>query len=323
MNDEEKTHLRCLEDALSSTYKQSFESTTGLIAAAIRNGELRLALQMYDALKVTCGNYLSQLSAARKRALDTLDLDAARRAEERIQEFHQSGGTDFEGCVIESLESFTDLMITSFERAREDIEDRYDLEEDATRNDLDKKFGKIELDLHVPALVTLEKQYAIAKKKEEKRAMAAFRDKELGIRAMVTANDFQGAEREKEKLDRDREKARADRIRLLKENFDEQRRKLLDRQQKDLKVLEAAFNDQMVSLQAQKERDINAMRATLISTIRTHQQKLLTFTQKLHSKKDWGAEFNKIVGITLTQRNLGDLADTPSKVRRSTRRIKL
>jgi hypothetical protein len=323
MSDEEKKQLQCLEDALSSTYRQSFASSTGLVAAAIRTGELRLALTMYKALKSTFGDCLSYFSAAKKRAMEMLDVDGAKRAEERIQEFNQSGARDLDGFMIENLKDFLDFIIASFERRCDDVEDEYDRKEDTARKELDKDFGEIELKVHLPALVTLEKQIAIAKKKEEKRASAAFPDKESDIRAMVAANDFETAQREKEKLEKAIEDVREQRLKRLNESFDEQRKKLLDRQQRDLKLLEEAFNRQMAALQVQKERDIKALKTTLMSVIRGQQQKLLTFAKKLQATKDWGVEFDKIVRGVLENRGLEDLADPPSKNRRSTPRIKL
>ena len=309
MSPEEVKQSHCLEDALSGTYLQLFASIKGMITAAIRASDYNIALDMNKNLRENTLEYVNHLTSQKKRALEILDLQGAKDAEMRIQDLSKEKNDEMMKCILDSLRDLIEVTISNYYRNCDDIDDEFQETEDIQRKDLDKKFGDMERKVHMPNLVILEKQLKVALKREEMRGTSAMVEKEDEIRRLAANNDFEAAEREKQKLEKARAEELRTRIAKVEAKFAKQRKQMLAQQQRDLQLLEDAFNASMEQIAAQKEAAKKEQLNTLASSIRSSQQRHVHFALKMlpldaAAKKDVPVQFATTVRLVLKQHGL-------------------
>ena len=309
MSPEEVKQSHCLEDALSCTYLQLFASIKGMITAAIRASDYNIALDMNKNLRENTLEYVNHLTSQKKRALEILDLEGAKAAEMRIQELSGQKNDEMMKCIMDSLRDLIEVTISNYYRNCDDIDDEFQETEDIQRKDLDKKFGDMERKVHMPNLVILEKQLKVAVRREEMRGTAAMTEKEDEIRRLAANNDFAAAERAKQRLEKARAEDLQTRIKAVEAKFAKQRKQMLAQQQRDLQVLEDAFNAKMEQIAKQKAKAKQEQLNTLASSVRSSQQRHVHFALKMlpldaAAKKDLPFQFANIVRLVLKEHDL-------------------
>lgn len=274
---EQSKQILCIETAISSIYIQLFASIKGMMTSTIRIGEYRIAEQMNEKLHSNVQDYLNHLQDLKKRALADLDLQTAQETETQIAQIQINNNDDLLKCITESLKDIVEMCISNYERNVDDIDDKYQEEEEKERKNLDKRFGDIEMKVHIPALVLLEKQLKVAIVREQMRTSTQITEKETEIRTLAQSGNYKEAEKEKQKLELAREKDIQERVKAVEEKYGKQRTTLLQQQQRDLMLFEDSFNTKMEQLHQKQQAEKDDQLNTLSSSIRSSHQRHVQF----------------------------------------------
>ena len=74
-----------------------------------------------------------------------------------------------------------------------------------------------------------------------------------------------------------------------------------------MNVMETEFQKRLENLEQRKQEDVQGLRTALAAAVRAQYHRMLTFAQRLQSRKDWKGPLEKIVRAVLTERGYLDL----------------
>jgi hypothetical protein len=302
-NDEALLRTQSNDEALSLAYEQSLSSSTGLIVAAIRNDDLTAALDMFASLRMTLVEYSRHLSSVSRRALDAIDVSGARDADLRLRVWDQSA---IESSIVDSLRGLLGSIVDAFERNVSEIDARHATFQQESKSELEQRFMTMESELNFPALVVLEKQYAIARRREMKKVPPPVAAKRTEVRRLAADRDFTRAEKEKRRLKGEIDSDIRARLAAVDQRFARQRAALLREQQREMNVIETALRERLMNRGRRKQQEVLRLRTAFAAAVRAQHQRMLTFAQKLQSKKDWKGRLEEIVKAVLTERGYSD-----------------
>lgn len=155
---------------------------------------------MFDSLRTTLVEYCRHLSSVSRRALAAIDVAGVRDADLRLRSCDQSA---IETSIIRSLRNLLSLIVDAFERNVSEIDAWHQEIEQESKRDLEQQLLTIESELHFPALIVLEKQYTIAKRRATEKVSPSVAAKQTEVRRLAAGKNFILAEKEKRRLEQE------------------------------------------------------------------------------------------------------------------------
>lgn len=309
---DEKMQVEFTENSIVHTYEQLFASLRGLITVAIRNLEADSAERLNQELRTQQIGYLGHLEDLRRACVEAMDVKGTKAAEERIAADQHCTAELISKCLEDSVRDVVEKTIENYWANVQGIEDEQQVAEDMIRKNLDKRFGELERQEHMQALVLLEKQQKLELMREDQRPSAAVREAEATVKRLLNQREYEHAEKEKEKLERLREEERLERKKQVEQKYAKLRKQKMDQQVRDLNNLEQSFNNKLDRIRQERDRQLSEQRKMLASSIKASQQRLVLFASRLNStdakaRKDIAQKFEKIVQTVLKEHDMSDL----------------
>ncbi|OHT09222.1 hypothetical protein TRFO_21960 [Tritrichomonas foetus] len=308
----EKMQVQFTREAIARTYEEIFSSLRSLITVAIRNLDADSAEKMNKELRNMNTEYLGQLEELRKARVEEMDVKGTKEIEATMSTAQVDTNNLIIKCLEESLADVLEQTLENYQTNIQAIEDDYQVQEEISKKDFDKRFKQLERNEHMDSLVLLEKQLKIELMREEQRPIAALNDRQALIKQLLNAKEYEAAEKEKKKLEKETQAERAERKKIITMKYERLKKQKINQQYRALNNLDNSFQVKSEKYKQDKERKLQEQKNMLASSIRASQQRILLFGTRLlqndaKMRKELSIRFDKIVNSTMKEHGMQDI----------------
>lgn len=309
LNLTDKLQIGLTEEAIVRTYEQLFASMRNLITNAIRELDGEAAEEMNNQLHKLYVPYMNHLKELKKLCIESMDVRATKDVEARIEKDQTCNSQEIIKCLETCLVDVVEQTIENYFDNIASIKDEFDDKEEKCRQELDRRFGELERNEHLAALVLLEKQLKVELCREEQRPVASLTALEDIVKRKLAENDFEGAQREKKKLAAARKKDIEERKNATIKKYEKLRKQKMDLQLRDLQNLEQLFDRKLTTLSQERDDQLKEQQNMFVSSVRASTQRISLLTSRLvsqdpHLRKDYANKYDSIVNGVLKSHDL-------------------
>ena len=262
-----RTQIELIEESICRTYEHIFASTRTLLISQLRLLHDEKVENINKQLKTLFNYYIRHLEVLKKWYIQEMKVDLVKSVEARMEKFQGVSSKILDDCLKESFQDFLEQIVENYLRNVEEAKDVYEEKMDNLKSEMVSRMDIMASDVHIKQLEIIEQKYRIELKQEKERDSPAITESEDRIRTMLASKQYELAKREQEKLAKLRVDEWDRKKKEIKKKYDEIRKKKLDQQARDLKVLEDSFDSKTKKIQRFYEDELKEQNKMLFSAI--------------------------------------------------------